>query len=100
MKMMLIFCGENDAAGELPLYEALVRKLAQLGLAGATVTRGIMGYGTQHKVHHTRLFGISDDRPVTITVIDEEQRIRDALPALKPMVQELLVVLQDVEAVT
>ncbi len=98
-KMLLIFCDENDTFGDLPLYEAIVRKLAQLGVAGATVTVGIMGYGAQQKVHHKRLFGISDDRPVTITVVDEEQRIREALPEIRPMVAENLLVLQDVEVV-
>ena len=53
------------------LYEAIVRRLRQLGIAGATAQAGIMGFGSHGKVHRKRLFGVSDDRPVMITVVDQ-----------------------------
>jgi PII-like signaling protein len=98
-KMLLIYLDETDLWHAQPLYEAIVRRLRQAGLAGATVTYGIMGYGSHRKVHHKRLFGISDDKPVTITVVDEEVRLRAIVPEIRGMVKEGLMVLMDVEVV-
>jgi uncharacterized protein len=81
------------------LYEAIVRRLRQLGVAGATVQHGVMGFGAHMKVHHKRLFGISDDKPVVITVVDNEQKIREVLPEIRSMVKEGLIVLLDAEVV-
>jgi PII-like signaling protein len=63
------------------------------------VHHGIMGFGTHMKVHHKRLFGISDDKPIVITVVDNEQKIREILPEIKTMVTEGLIVLLDVEVI-
>jgi uncharacterized protein len=98
-KMLVVFVDENDTAGELPLYEAIVRRLVQRGVAGATVMAGIMGFGAQHHVHHKRLFGVSDDRPVTICVVDEEQKLRSLLPEIRPMVEDGLIILLDCEQI-
>jgi PII-like signaling protein len=68
-------------------------------VAGATAAAGIMGFGHHHRVHHKGLFGISDDRPVTITVLDEERKLRAVLPELRPMLREGLMVLLDAELV-
>ena len=83
----------------LTRFEAIVRRIRQLGLAGATVHHGIMGFGSHGKVHRKRLFGVSDDRPVVITVVDTEQKVRDVLPEIRAMVKEGLVVLLDAEVV-
>jgi hypothetical protein len=99
VKMLVIFVDETDMRGELPLYEAIVRRLVQLDVAGATVSSGIMGFGSHHRVHRKRLFGVSDDRPITITVVDSEERIRAILPVIRPMVVEGLVLLLDAEVV-
>jgi PII-like signaling protein len=64
-KMLLIYLDETDLWHAQPLYEAIVRRLRQVGLAGATVTHGIMGFGSHKKVHHKRLFGISSASPMT-----------------------------------
>lgn len=96
-KMLMVYMDETDMAGDLPLYEAIVRRLFNLGIAGATVHAGIMGYGKQHHVHRKRLFGVSDDRPVTITAIDTEEKIRAAAEAVRPMLAEGLMALVDVE---
>ncbi len=98
-KLLLIFVDETESWEELPLYEAVVRRLVQLGLRGATVQAGIMGFGRHQRVHHKRLFGISDDRPITIAVIDDEQTIRQTLPELRAMVGEAVMILLDAEAV-
>jgi len=98
-KMLVVFVNENDTAGELPLYEAIVRRLVQLDVAGATVMAGIMGFGAQHQVHRKRLFGVSDDRPVTVCVVDDEEKLRRILPEIRPMVEEGLVLLLDCEQI-
>ena len=66
VKMLLIYVDETDLWETGPLYEAIMRRLRQLGLAGATAQVGSMGFGSNRKLHHKRLFGISDDRPVTM----------------------------------
>jgi len=98
-KMLLIYLDETDLWHAQPLYEAIVRRLRQVGLAGATVTHGIMGFGSHRKMHHKRLFGISDDKPVTIAVVDEEAKVRAIVPEIRGMVKEGLMVLMDVEVV-
>jgi uncharacterized protein len=96
-KMLLIYVDETDTYADLPLYEVIVRKLAQAGVAGATVQAGIMGFGKQRHVHRKRLFGISDDRPIAISVVDTEDAIRAVVPGLRPLVQEGLILLLDVD---
>jgi PII-like signaling protein len=99
IKLLLIFVDETDSWQQLPLYEAIVRRLRQLDVSGATVQMGIMGFGSHMKVHHKRLFGISDDRPVTISVADNEAKLRQVLPEIRGMVGEGLVVLLEAELV-
>ena len=99
VKMLLICVDETDLWETGTLYEAIVRRLRQLGVAGATVQTGIMGFGSHGKVHHKCLFGISDDKPVTITVVDSETLIRQVLPEIRGMVREGLMVLLDAEVV-
>ena len=99
VKMLVIYADESDIWGDAhtPLYEAIVRRLRQLEIAGATVQTGIMGFGSHQKVHHKRLFGISDDKPVVITAVDSEVKLRKILPEIRGMVREGLVVMLDVE---
>ena len=99
VKMLLMYVDETDLFGTGPLYEAIVRRLRQLGVNGATAVSGIMGFGAHLKVHHRRLFGISDDKPVVITVVDSEPVIREILPEIRGMVKEGLVVLLDAEVI-
>lgn len=101
-KLLLICIDETDTWGDarVPLYEAVVKKLLELGIAGATVQRGIMGYGTNHRLHKKGLFGVADERPVTIFVIDNESRIRAVLPKLRQMITEGLIFLTGGEVIT
>jgi PII-like signaling protein len=99
VKMLVIYVDETDLWGTVTLYEAIVRRLRQLGVAGATAQSGIMGFGSHLKVHRKRLFGVSDDRPVVITAVDSESKIREVLPEIRRMVKEGLVVLVDTEVV-
>ena len=102
VKLLVILVDETDTWNdELPLYEAIVRRLVQLEVAGATVSTGIMGFGSHQRVHRKRLFGVTDGRPVTILVADSEKKIRDILPVIRPMIAEGegLMLLLDAEAV-
>jgi PII-like signaling protein len=99
VKMMVIYVDETDNWGTTPLYEAIVRRLRQLSVAGATAQAGIMGFGSHKTVHQKRLFGVSDDRSVTISVVDSEAKLREILPEIRGMVREGLVVLLDAEVI-
>jgi PII-like signaling protein len=101
MKIMqlTVYLNEADRMGDVPLHEEVVRRLLRFEIAGATVTQGLMGYGKHGTVHRKRLFGVSDDRPVVITAVDEETRIRAILPELKAIVLEGLVTLSEVERI-
>jgi PII-like signaling protein len=99
IKMLVIYVDETDVYRTGPLYEAIVRRLRQLGVNGATVVAGMMGFGAHMKVHRKRLFGIADDKPVMITAVDSEPVIREVLPEIRGMVKEGLVVLLDVEVI-
>ncbi len=74
-KLLRIFIGESDKAGNQPLYEAIVFEAKKQGLSGATVTRGIMGFGANSKVHTEKLFDISADLPLIVEIIDTEDKI-------------------------
>ena len=76
-KLLRIFIGENDKIGQQPLYEAIVFEAKKKGLSGATVTRAIMGFGANSKVHSTKLFEISSDLPLVIEIVDTEEKIKE-----------------------
>ena len=75
-KLLRIFIGESDKLGQNPLYESIVFEAKKQGLSGATVTRGIMGFGANSTVHTTKLFEISSDLPLVIEIVDTENKIR------------------------
>jgi hypothetical protein len=97
--MLLVFVNEADNWHNRPLYQAVVERLHQLGIAGATAQAGLMGFGHHMRMHHKGLFGIADDRPITIVSVDEESRLRSVLPDLRVMVHEGLIVMLDAEVV-
>ncbi|MEI7662384.1 MAG: DUF190 domain-containing protein [Bacteroidota bacterium] len=75
-RLLRIFIGESDKVGQKPLYEVIVYEAKKQGLSGATVTRGIMGFGPNSKVHTAKLFEISTDLPLVIEIVDTEEKIR------------------------
>ncbi len=99
-KMLMIFVDESDQWEDLSLYEAILRRLVKFDIAGATVQTGIMGFGSHHRIHRKRLFGVSDDRPVTIIVVDDEAKLRRAIPEIRPLIKEGLMLLTDVEVIS
>lgn len=96
-KILRVHIGESDTWQGRPLYQAIVRRLREQGLAGATVLRGIEGFGAHSRLHTARILRLSEDLPIVIEVVDREDRIRDALPILDEMVTEGLVTIEDVE---
>ena len=76
-KLLRIFIGESDKAGQQPLYEAIVFEAKKQSLSGATVTRGIMGFGANSRLHSSKLFDISSDLPLVIEIVDTEEKIRE-----------------------
>jgi PII-like signaling protein len=98
-KMLLIFIDETDMWDDSKLYEQIVVALERQGVAGATVMVGIMGYGVHRRVHRKGLFGVSDERPITIAVVDDERKLREALRTVRPMIRQGLILLTDVEVV-
>ena len=95
-----IFVGEADHWHGKPLYQAIVEHLRERGLAGATVVRGIEGYGASARLHTTRILRLSEDLPIVIEVVDREDRIRAALPDLDAMVTDGMITLERVEVIT
>src|SRR5579863_9648714 len=95
-KLLRIFIGESDRWGRQPLYTAIVEAARKAGVAGATVFKGIEGYGGHSVVHAARVFDLSSDLPVLIEIVDTEDRIRAFLPQLDDMVKEGMVTLESV----
>jgi uncharacterized protein len=98
-KLMRIFVGEDDKWRGKPLYDAIVQSLRANDIAGATVYRGICGYGAHRRFHKEKRMSLSSDLPIMLSVVDEESKIQKYLPVLEQMVQEGLVVLSDVDVV-
>lgn len=86
-KLLRIFLGESDRYEGRPLYEAIVRKARELGLAGATVWRGIEGYGARSRIHTAKILRLSEDLPVLVEIVDSEETIRAALPHFDAMIE-------------
>lgn len=98
-KLLRIFIGESDTWHGKPLYQAIVQRLREEGLAGATVIRGIEGFGAKSHLHTSRILRLSEDLPLVIEVVDEAARIDAVLPILDEMVDDGLVTLERIEVV-
>ena len=94
-----IYIGESDTWEGRPLYEAIVHRLRERGIAGATALRGIEGYGKRSVLHTTRILRLSEDLPVVIEVVDREDRLRAVLPELDAMVRDGMITLEPVEVI-
>ncbi|MFN2448316.1 MAG: DUF190 domain-containing protein [Candidatus Baltobacteraceae bacterium] len=98
-KLLRIFIGEGDRHGHQPLYTALVELARKSGLSGATVFKGIEGFGGHSVVHAARVFDLSSDLPVLIEIVDSEEKIAAFLPQLDALIGEGLVTLETVEVI-
>lgn len=96
---LTVLVGENDTWHRKPLYAEIVHRAHAAGLAGASVFRGIEGFGASSLVHTSRLLSLSEDLPVAVIVVDTEERVRAFLPELDELVTEGLVVLDPCEVI-
>jgi uncharacterized protein len=96
---LTIFVGEDDTWHHKPLYHEIVHRAHTAGLAGASVLRGIEGYGASSRIHTTRLLSLSEDLPVAVVIVDQENRVRAFLPQLDELVTEGLVMIDPVEVI-
>jgi PII-like signaling protein len=95
--LLRIFLGEDDKFQGKPLYEALVLKAREVHLAGATVLRGPMGFGHTSKLHTSKILRLSEDLPLVIEIVDNEDKIKAFLPILDEMMSSGLVTLEKVQ---
>jgi hypothetical protein len=98
-QLLRIFIGESDRWEGRPLHEAIVRKAREAGLAGATVLRGLEGFGANSRIHTTKILRLSEDLPIVIEIVDQVERIQAALPELERMVSEGLITLEKVHVI-
>ena len=98
-KLFRIFIGETDRHDGKSLYEAIVLKARELNLAGATVFRGIMGYGATSRIHSVKVLRLSEDLPVMIEIVDTEENIGRILPFLDETVTEGLITMERVSII-
>jgi hypothetical protein len=82
--LLRIFVGELDKFHHQPLYEAIVYFARKNGMAGATVLRGIMSYGANSMIHTAKLYALSEDLPIVIEIVDQEEKIQDFVDKLQP----------------
>ena len=99
-KLLRIFVGESDRVEGKPLFEAIVEAVRREGLAGATVLRGIEGYGASSHLHTSRILRLSEDLPVVIEIVDTEANIDRILPTLDAMVGDGMMTIEKVHIVT
>ena len=97
--LVRIYIGEADRWHGRPLYQAIVEVLRERGMAGATVLRGIEGFGAKAHLHTARILRLSEDLPILIEAVDREDRIRAILPELDAMVADGLITLERIEVV-
>jgi PII-like signaling protein len=93
-KLLRIFIGDSDRYEGMPLYEWLVIKAKEQGLAGATVLRGLMGFGANSRVHTSKILRLSEDLPIIIEVVDTPEKIMDFLSNIEGVIREGLVTLE------
>ena len=96
---LTVYIGENDQAHHRPLYSEIVHRAHRAGLAGASVFRGLEGYGASNHIHTSRILSLSEDLPIAVVIVDAAERIRAFLPELDALVTEGLVTLDEVDVV-
>ncbi len=98
-RRLTIVVGEDDTWHGKPLYSEIVHRAHAAGLAGASVFRGIEGFGASNHIHTTRILSLSDDLPVAVVVVDTAPKVESFVEEIEPLVEEGLITLSDVEVV-
>jgi len=97
--LLRIFVGEADRYKGKPLYEQIVAKARALNLAGATVLRGLMGFGRHSRLHSAKILRLSEDLPIVIEIVDTEEKLTQLLPFLDEVIEEGLVTLEKMRVI-
>jgi uncharacterized protein len=97
--LLRVFIGESDRHGHQPLYESIVLQAREAGLAGATVLRGVMGYGKHSILHTAKILRLSEDLPMIIEIVDSLERIEKFLPVLDELIKDGLVTIEKVRVI-
>jgi PII-like signaling protein len=95
-QLVRIFIGESDRWKGQPLYEAIILKAREMGIAGATMLRGLMGYGANSRIHTAKILRLSEDLPIVVEIVDSPEKISALLPLIEEMVGDGLVTLENV----
>jgi len=95
--LLRIYISETDQYEGKPLHEWIIRQAREYGLAGATVIRGMEGYGAHSRIHHAKLLRLSEDLPILIEIVDIKEKIEGFLPVIDMAIQEGLVTVESVE---
>ena len=98
-QLLRIFIGESDRWHGQPLSEAIVRRARELGLAGATVLRGLEGFGAHSRIHTSSILRLSQDLPIVVEIVDKPERIEAFLPVLDEMVHEGMITVEKVRVI-
>lgn len=96
---LTIFVDADDTWHHKPLYHEIVHRAHKAGLAGATVLRGVEGFGASSLIHTTRILSLAEDLPAVILIVDSEDRIRDFLPQVEELIDEGMIILDEVEVI-
>jgi len=97
--LLRVFVGESDRFEGRPLYQAIVEQARSRGMAGATVLRGLMGFGATSRLHTVKVLRISEDLPMVVEIVDRPERIEAFLPELEAMVPEGLITMEKIRVV-
>ena len=97
--LLRVFIGESDRHGRHPLYESIVLQARAAGLAGATVLRGVMGFGKHSVLHTAKILRLSEDMPMIVEIVDSLEKIEKFLPALDELIKDGLVTIEKVRVI-
>ena len=97
--LLRVYLGQHDRHGSHPLYEAIIKEARNRGVAGATVLRGVAGFGADSHMHAEKLLTLSEDLPLIVEIVDKEEKIEAFLPFLDEVVSEGLVTMERVRTV-
>lgn len=98
-KRLRIFVGENHRYKGVPLFEAIIKKAREQGLAGATIVKGVESFGSHHQIHTTKVLRLAEDMPMVIEIVDSPAKIDAFLPCLDEMMEEGTVTISDVKVI-
>ena len=98
-ELLRIFIGESDRWHGKPLYEAIILKAREMGIAGATMMRGLMGFGAASRIHTAKILRLSEDLPIVVEIVDSADKIDALVPVIEEMVEEGLITLEKVRVI-